>query len=455
MRGTIKYDYAFMNSGQVGAAGYKNTELVKLGKELKNINKQLKNNKNDAELSFRKLPYDKKIIKQVTTTARKLRNKFDNLVVVGIGGSDLGSRAIYQALAGNYANLLDKKGKNLKIYFLGDTTDPQPLADLLKVLNLKKTAFYIVSKSGSTIEPLAVFLFLRKKLIRKVGRKKHKNHFVITTNSDKGVLLEIATKEQYLVLPHYQGGGRFSVLSVNGLLPAACAGFDIKQLLAGARALNRLTKANNYKKNTPFVFASLQYLAYSRRKQNVAVFMPYAYSLQDFTKWVRQLWGESISKATNLKNKKVNIGITPVAALGPTDQHSQIQLLMEGPADKIITFIAVAKRKNNFKVPQYNNEQLKYLTGQKFTNILMIERHATAVALMKNKRPNATIYLPELNEYYLGQLFYFFEMATVYLGFLLNINPYDQPGVEQSKKYMYGLLGKPGYAKDKKEILNI
>ena len=128
---------------------------------------------------------------------------------------------------------------------------------------------------------------------------------------------------------------------------------------------------------------------------------------------------------------------------------------MEGPADKIITFITVSHRKNNLKVPKYKNEQISYLGGHKFKDILMYERHATAVALMKNKRPNGTIYLPELNEYYLGQLFCFFEMATVYLGYFLNINPYDQPGVEQSKKYMYGLLGKKGYEKDKKEILNI
>jgi len=454
MRGTIKYDYDFMSSRRVGSSGYKNEELAKLGKELKTIKLKLKNSKNEPELSFRKLLGNKKLIKQVTRIARKLRANFDNLVVVGIGGSDLGARAVYQALAGNYANLQAKKGRDMKVYFLGDTTDPQPLADLLKILKLKKTAFYIVSKSGNTIEPLSVFLFLRKKLIRKVGKRKHKKHFVITTNQEKGTLLAIAQKEQYLVIPHYEGGGRFSVLSANGLLPAACAGFDINQLLVGAKALNRLTK-NSYKKNSPYVFACLQYLAYKKRKQNVSVFMPYTYYLQDFTKWLRQLWGESISKEKDLQNKKVNIGITPVAALGPTDQHSQIQLFMEGPIDKIITFITVAKRKNSFKVPKYNHNEIKYLTGHKFANILMIERHATAVALMKNKRPNGTIYLPELNEYYLGQLFYFFEMATVYLGYLLNINPYNQPGVEQSKKYMYGLLGKPGHDKDKKEILNI
>ena len=422
---------------------------------MKKINKKLRQEKDDPNLSFRKLPYNKKEIKEILSLSRKLRNKFENLVVVGVGGSDLGARAIYSALVGDFGNQLPKRGKNLKIYFLGNTTDPAPMRDLLKVINLKRTVFYIVSNSGNTVEPLSVFLFLRKKVIWKVGRKRHKEHFIITTNLEKGGLLEIAKKEGYLILEHYEGGGRYSVLSVNALLPAACAGFEINKLLAGARAIDRLAKNNNYKKNLPFFFAALQYLAYTKRQQNISVLMPYIYYLREFSDWFRQLWGESLANKYNFKKKKVNIGITPMAALGPTDQHSQIQLYIEGPYDKIITFIKLGKSYNGFKVPKYKNSEIVYLGGHRFYNILAIEHRATSVSLMKNKRPNGTIILPELNEYFLGQLFYFFEMAVLYLGELLQVNVFDQPGVEQSKKYMYGLLGKKGYEKDKQEINKI
>ena len=172
--------------------------------------------------------------------------------------------------------------------------------------------------------------------------------------------------------------------------------------------------------------------------------MPYNYYLNEFAFWFRQLWAESLGKD--------KLGITPIAALGPTDQHSQLQLYIEGPHDKIITFVIAEKYKHDLRVPKTNNREAAYLGGHSFNKILNIEYKATSVSLMKNKRPNGTIYLPELNEYYLGQLFFFFEMAAVYLGELLGINVFDQPGVEHSKKYMYGLLGRKGFEKEAREI---
>ena len=446
----LKYDYSFMSSQKVGKFGFKKADLARLGRKLAGYNKKLKVMAGKPDLSFRQLPYDQEAVELVMNLASRLKRQFDNLVVVGIGGSDLGARAIYQALAGNNGCCV-KKPKALSIHFLGDTTDPQPLLSLLKFIDIKKTVFYIVSKSGDTIEPLSNFLFLREKVIKSVGYQNHKKHFIITTNLHKGALLQIAQKEGYLVLGHFPGGGRFSVLSVNGLLPAACAGFNIQKLLSGARVIDQLSKNDNYLQNLPFLFAILQYLAY-KKKQNISVLMPYNFNLRYFSFWFQQLWAENLGKQYNNKNKKVNMGITPVATLGPTDQHSQIQLYIEGPFDKIITFIRVLKLES-LKVPSYKNLEIAYLGGHKFSEILNIEQKATAVSLMKNKRPNGTIILPELNEYYLGQLFFFFEMATVYLGELFGVNVFDQPGVEQSKKYMYGLLGKKGYEKEKKEIL--
>jgi len=455
LNSSIKYDYGFMAADKVGKYGFKKAELLKLASQLKLFNQKLKQEKDQPELSFRKLPYDKKNLKQVLKLAKKLQGRFDNLVVVGIGGSDLGARAIYQALTGSFASFLPKKWRMMKIYFCGNTTDPQPLADLLKVIDIRKTVFYVVSKSGETVEPLSCFLFLRKKVIGKVGYKKHQEHFIVTTDLKDNALLEIAKKEGYKILPHFPGSGRFSILSVNSLLPAACAGLDIRQLLTGAKVMDRLSKSNNYQNNLPFLFAALQYLAYKNRKQNISVIMPYAYSLRDFAFWARQHLGESLNKKYNLAKKIVNIGISYIAALGPTDQHSQIQLYIEGPNNKIITFIKVARPFFDIKIPEYKNSEIAYLGGHKFSKILNIEQRTTAVSLVKNKRPNGTIILPILDEYYLGQLFFFFELATLYLGKLLQINVFDQPGVEQSKRYMYGLLGRKGYEKEKREILSL
>jgi glucose-6-phosphate isomerase len=451
--GKIKYDHEFMSAKRIGKYGYKDSEIRILARKLKSINQELKEKQDSPELSFRKLPFDKKTLKQVQGLSKQLVRNYENMLVVGIGGSDLGARAVYQALAGDYANQLSSKRK-LKIYFTGDTTDPQPLTDLLKVIDLKKTIIYVISKSGSTTETMATFLFLRKKLIKKVGRKKHARQILVTTGQGS-ILDKIAEEEDYQVLEHYPGGGRYSVLSVHGLFPAACAGFDMERLLAGAKVIERMTKKNSQKVNQPYLFACLQYLAFTKRKQNISVIMPYNYYLNEFGFWFRQLWAESLANKKDFKNKIVNAGMTPVASLGPTDQHSQIQLYNEGPFDKVITFLLVDNINNNLKVPKYNNDDLNYLNNHKFADILKIEHRATSVSLMKNKRANGTIHLPKLNEYYLGQLFYFYEMATVYITQLLGVNAFDQPGVEQSKNYMYGILGRSGYEKYKDEINKI
>ncbi|MCX6742984.1 MAG: hypothetical protein NT116_01990, partial [Candidatus Parcubacteria bacterium] len=214
-----------MSSQKVGKFGFKKADLVLLGSRLVGFNKKLKIKAADPDLSFLELPYDQEAVELVLNLASRLKRQFTNLVVVGIGGSDLGARAIYQALGKNNCCLQTKNA--MSIHFVGDTTDPQPLLSLLKIIDIKKTVFYVVSKSGDTIEPLSNFLFLREKVIKSVSYKNHKKHFIVTTNLVKGALLQIAQKEGYLVLGHFPGGGRFSVLSVNGLLPAACAGFNI------------------------------------------------------------------------------------------------------------------------------------------------------------------------------------------------------------------------------------
>jgi len=419
-----------MTAAKVAGFGFKQAELAGLGKKLRQINAKLAKNANSPDLSFRKLPYDLAGADLIQKMVKSLRARFDTLVVVGIGGSDLGAKALVRALALNQQ----------KVYFSGDTTDPEALKILLNKINPKKTLFYVVSRSGDTLETLASFIFWREQVIKKVGYKNHGRHFIITTNTQKGKLLAIAQKEGYALLSHYPGGGRFSVLSVNGLLPAAWLGLDLKQLLKGSQAMDKLAQSNNWQQNLPFIYAACHYLGYKKGKQKIAVLMPYAESLNSFSFWYRQLLAESLGKKYDLKGKLVNIGLTPIASSGPKDQHSQLQLYNEGANDKIFTFIRIEKFKTNYKLPLYKNSGLEFLAGKSLAQILNIEQQAVANSLVKNQRASGTLVVPEVNEFYLGQLFQFFELATVYLGELLGIDVFNQPGVEDSKKQMMRML---------------
>ncbi len=295
----LQYDCRNMSAAKVGSFGFKNSELANLGKKLPRINNVLEKKSDMPEMSFRKLPYDLAGADIIQSVVRQVKRKFDTLVVVGIGGSDLGAKAL--------VNILHKNAKN--IFFTGDTTDPQALQGLLDKINIKKTLFYVVSKSGETLETAANFLFWRDRVIKAVGPKKHREHFLITTNPQKGKMLQIAQNEGYPILAHYPGGGRFSVLSVNGLLPAAWAGLDIKQLLKGAQAIDKLCKQAAWPQNLPFIMAAYHYLGYKKSHQNIAVLMPYLEALNYFSFWYRQLWAESLGKKYDNQGKVVSIGL--------------------------------------------------------------------------------------------------------------------------------------------------
>ncbi|MDD5354680.1 MAG: glucose-6-phosphate isomerase, partial [bacterium] len=220
------------------------------------------------------------------------------------------------------------------------------------------------------------------------------------------------------------------------------------QLLAGARYMDSLCQTNNMSKNPAMIYAALQYLMYKQGK-TISVMMPYAQHLKEFADWYAQLWAESLGKAVNNKGKRVNVGPTPVKTLGATDQHSQVQLYMEGPFDKVVTILSVEKLAATLTIPSYNTH---FLGGQTMNKLLLTEEKATTMALAQNNRPNLTITLPEINEFNLGQMIYLFELATAYMGELLEINTFDQPGVELGKILTYALMGRPGFEKKRKEI---
>ncbi|MEI6477570.1 MAG: glucose-6-phosphate isomerase [bacterium] len=398
----------------------------------------------EGKVGFAALPYQSdEEIGAITELALRVRNQFKNLVVIGIGGSDLGARAVQRALNHQFYNLKAQP----HLFFVGDTTDPVALQEVLDVTPLKDTAFVVISKSGNTVEQMSTFVYVRQLLLDALGVEETKEHIIILTDEHTGTLREIVKREGYrsLVIPATVGG-RFSVLTSVGLFPLAVAGVDIRGLLEGAKAMAEHDRTQTGMGNLPLIYAVSQMHSY-RSGRPISVLMPYAYSLREMGFWFRQLWAESLGKKVDLEGTTIHVGPTPIAAVGPTDQHSQVQLYMEGPADKIFTFITVDEPAVNLTLPgAYPDlEGVSYLKGHDFAEILAAEQASTAYALAQAGRPSCVIRLPKLDAHAIGELLYFFELAVTYAGGILNINPFDQPGVEIGKQYMYGLLGRPGF----------
>jgi glucose-6-phosphate isomerase len=430
-----------MFSERLGS-GISKSEIENIKQELKSVKEKFLN----TDLGYKKLPYNFDSISRDLETADKLAEGMDTIVVIGIGGSDLGTRALQRALNHQYYN--SNRGVAKKLYFSGDTTDPEAISDLLDIINLETTLFFVVSKSGNTIEQGSTFVYFRELIKAKLGDEAVIKHFAFLTDPISGTLRELSSRDGYIAM-HIPSdvGGRFSVLSTVGMVPAHLVGLNIEEFLRGARELDESIKGSESDMILEYVAA--QYLYYKQNKK-ISVMMPYQYSLFEFAKWYQQLWAESLGKRVNAKGEVVYEGATPAAVLGPTDQHSQLQLYNEGPNDKLFTFIISEESRRNIQLPEnYTGvEQYGFMKGRSFHEILKYEMETTAFALTKNERPNATITIPTLNEYYIGQLFYFFEVAVTYMGYLLDINPFDQPGVELSKNAMYGILGKSGYEKE-------
>jgi glucose-6-phosphate isomerase len=395
--------------------------------------------KQAGNLGFTKLPYDVEAIAKIKHLAAEVAAEFKTIIVIGTGGADLGTRSVHRALNHQYYNQANTvRGNRPQLYFIGDTTDPITHHELLDVVDLSKSAIIMVSKSGSTIEQMSTFIFLREKLINLVGEEQSRRHIITLADKEQGNLRAITTQEGYrsLVIPA-DVGDRFSLFSPIGLFPLAIVGIDIDQLVAGAQEADK-------NEEEPATYAWLQYLAYTLRNQRIQVMMPYTYSLREISLWFRQLWGESLGKEMNRAGEKVHVGPTPVAAIGPTDQHSQVQLYREGPADKTYTFVTVKEPKVNYTLPEAfpNLEGVRYLAGHTFNEILLAEYQSTADALAEVGRPIYTIEMDALDAFHLGYLVMFFELATAVAGELYNINAFDQPGVERGKELMYKALGR-------------
>lgn len=295
-----------------------------------------------GKLPYRKLPYDRQMLREVQQAAEKYRQGTGNLVVLGIGGSALGTIALQTALNHPFYNLLpDAKRPGPKLFVM-DNVDPVQFAGLLELLEgqLDRTLFNVISKSGQTAETASQFLAVRKMLLDRLGKQQARDQIVVTTDPQSGTLRQIVQQEGYFSLQVPPGvGGRFSVLSHVGLFAAAMCSIDVEALMAGAADMDKQVSKPVLRDNPAAIMAVVQYLLYQRGK-HISVMMPYSYQLKDMADWFRQLWAESLGKDRTLDGKEVQIGPTPVRALGTTDQHSQVQLYRQGPNDKVFTFFA-------------------------------------------------------------------------------------------------------------------
>ncbi|MGH7694513.1 MAG: glucose-6-phosphate isomerase [Gemmatimonadaceae bacterium] len=399
------------------------------------------------ELGFIDLPSDKRLLDQILDICAWAddQRRITEIVVLGIGGSALGPIALRTALLPPGWNTLDfkQRGGRPRLHVL-DNIDPVTIVALLGRLELPKTLFLVVSKSGGTAETMAQYLIVGKQL--KLARLPLPDHLVIVTDPAKGALRPIAQRDGLRsaeIPPNV--GGRFSVLSAVGMLPAALLGIDIRALLAGAREMVQRCASDDPQKNPALAYAGLQWLADTKLAKRNHVFMPYSDQLRDFADWFVQLWAESLGKID--PKTKAHIGPTPIAALGATDQHSQVQLFMEGPADKTITFVDLDESPQGpeILVNPSEGQDLEYLGGHTLGELLDVERRATAGALARRARPNMTLTLDRADPRSVGELIMMLELATAYAGSLYGVNAFDQPGVELGKQFTYAILGRPGF----------
>ena len=401
-----------------------------------------------GEVGFPNLPDDKETARAIEEFAAELRPHIDDVVLVGIGGSALGAYALDVAIRGPHP-LQQAPGKPFRgpRLVVLDNIDPGPIQAALDLLNPKRTAVCVIAKSGSTAETLATFLIVREWMIKSLGQKA-RERIIAITSAQKGDLLSVAKDEQYpLFFVPENVGGRFSVLCPVGLVPAALIGLDIRQLLKGAADANQLCWRKETSRNPALCSALVHWALDQRKGKHIEVVFAYSSYLWGAAFWYRQLWAESLGKQFDRRGRMVHTGQTPVAALGVTDQHSQLQLYTEGPHDKMITFWEVQKPRADIKISsdfsQYDS--FRYLGGKSLAALFRAERVATEAALTEAARPNCRWTLPKVDEYNLGAFLQMLEFQTAFAGELYGVDAFNQPGVELGKKLTYGLMGRKGY----------
>jgi len=405
-----------------------------------------KNGPGNDFLGWLNLPnaYDKDEFARIRKAAQKIRRDSDVLVVIGIGGSYLGARAVIELLNHSFANLLGKKARKApQIIFCGNSISATYFAEMLDVLEGKNVSVNVISKSGTTTEPAIAFRVLKAYMEKKYGKAEAKNRIYATTDKARGALKGLADKEGYetFVVPD-DVGGRFSVLTAVGLLPIAVAGIDIRELMKGAKDASKAYKKMPLSENPCYQYAAVRNCLL-RSGYSTEVMVNYEPSFHYMTEWWKQLYGESEGKDGR--------GIFPAGVDNTTDLHSMGQFIQDGARIMFETVVAIDNPRASFEIPKdpKNLDGLNFLAGMDMNEVNKKAMQGTILAHVDGKVPNMLIHMEEQNAYNLGELIYFFEKACGISGYILAVNPFNQPGVEAYKKNMFALLGKPGYEDQK------
>lgn len=457
----LTIDFANCLSLRVGSHGL-DAARFESGSELasaaRHLSERLAKTRGTGWERWRELPFGafrEGHVKAVKDAAAKCRGRFENMVVLGIGGSALGNIALQSALNPSTYNLLPAGERPGPRLFVVDNVDPAYLGQVLRVCEkqggLKRTLFNVISKSGETAETAAQFMIVRDMLKSRLGAA-YASNIVAVTDPAKGTMRQICDREGYITLPVPDGvGGRFSVLSPVGLFSACMCGIDIDALLDGAAEMDAQCGRPELGRNPAALLATLLVELGARKGKSCHVMMPYCNALYLLADWFRQLWAESLGKQRDVRGDEVFAGFTPVKALGTTDQHSQVQLYREGPNDKVFCFLEVADfGAADMTIPAgLGVEATKYLEGASMAGLLNAEKRATEYALVESQRPNLTIRFPKVDAFHVGQFIQLWQVATAYAGLMLGVDAYDQPAVELGKQATFGLMGRAGYEKFK------
>lgn len=454
----IEVDYRNIKSEIVGEENGLNieNEFNKYKETIHRIITDLNSNKDKPgyNLQWMNLGYNEETIWYVKEFAAMVESRFENILILGMGGSALGGKAVCEALLPPYWNFLTKEQRNNypRVFFL-DNIDPDQMNALFKILDLKKTLVNVITKSGSTAEVMAQFMVVKDLMEKELGDDYRKN-IIATTDKNMGILKQLSDQEGYktFYIPD-DVSGRFSVFSSVGLLPFALVGIDIEEITQGIKDMDLALKNTDINFNIAAQNALIHYLMDTEKGKKISVMMPYSNRLRFVADWYCQLWAESLGKERDKNNNVINCGQTPIKALGVSDQHSQIQLYNEGPNNKIISFLRVKEFDTELEIPNiFEYTGISYLGGKSINKLFNAEADSTKASLIDYKRPNLTITIPKITPYYLGQLLYMFEVQTAIAGALYNIDAFDQPGVEQSKNYTYALMGRIGYEDSANEL---
>lgn len=392
--------------------------------------------------------YDKDEFNRIKSAAEKIKSDSDVLLVIGIGGSYLGARAAIEFLRHNFYNMVDKSvRKTPEIYFVGNNISSTYVKHLMDVIGDRDFSINIISKSGTTTEPAIAFRVFKKMLEAKYGKKEAAKRIYATTDKAKGALKNLATEEGYesFVVPD-DIGGRFSVLTAVGLLPIAVSGADLDKLMEGAASGRKHALEADFEENDALLYAAMRNILL-RKGKNVEIVANYEPSLHYVSEWWKQLFGESEGKDQK--------GIFPAAVDLTTDLHSMGQFIQDGARIMFETVINVETPQCEITIEEepVDLDGLNYLAGKTMDFVNKSAMNGTILAHTDGNVPNLMVKVPEQNEFYLGELFYFFEFACGVSGYLLGVNPFNQPGVESYKRNMFALLGKPGYEKEREDLL--